>query len=279
MSIIRACRKVYPRSGRVIGFTLVELLVVIGIIAVLVSLLLPALNNAREQARSTQCLSNLKQIGAALQLYAQANNSWVVPLYRNYSTPKKKGYDVTSTFGPVAGFVPPATAGTACGAALLVVDGPMGNGANYLPNNDMFFCPNDEYRRPFRDPVSGWGPRWQTTLGNVDSQSYWHYYLPERYWDSTNGNAAYNAATTANNKLTLKAPAEKMLWTDQFVPVPPGTTAVTDLYKNFHKKGMNVLYLDGHAKFLHESNLVGYSKRFPTLAYQTVIIRAANESY
>jgi prepilin-type N-terminal cleavage/methylation domain-containing protein/prepilin-type processing-associated H-X9-DG protein len=272
-------RNLLPRRGRDQGFTLVELLVVIGIIAVLVSLLLPSLNNAREQARATQCLSNLKQIGAALQMYANANKGWVVPLYRNYATPRKNGPDVTSTFGPVAGFVAAGGPGTPNGAALLVVDGPQGNGANYLPNNDMFFCPNDEYRRPFRDPVTGWGPRTQTSLGNVDSQSYWHYYLPEKYWNSTTGVIAYNSPETSNNKLTLKGAAQKMCWTDQYIPVPPGTVAVTDLYKNFHKKGMNVLYLDGHAKFLHESNLIGYSKRFPTLAYQTVIIRAANESY
>lgn len=52
------------------GFTLIELLVVMGILATLIALLLPALSAARESARSTQCLSNLRQMAVAAQMYA-----------------------------------------------------------------------------------------------------------------------------------------------------------------------------------------------------------------
>ena len=60
------------------GFTLVELLVVVGIIAMLLAMLLPALNRARQQARQTQCLSNLHQIGLAFLEYV-ADNRGMLP--------------------------------------------------------------------------------------------------------------------------------------------------------------------------------------------------------
>ncbi len=56
------------------AFTLVELLVVITVIAILVALLLPALTRAKEHALMSKCLSNMRQIGLAVELYKQDNN-------------------------------------------------------------------------------------------------------------------------------------------------------------------------------------------------------------
>src|SRR5687768_7384126 len=85
LRVARVCNPCSKRNARVKnpcherGFSLVELLVVIGIIAILTALLMPALVKAREQAKSVQCQSNLRQVGVMLTIYANQWNGWVYP--------------------------------------------------------------------------------------------------------------------------------------------------------------------------------------------------------
>ena len=92
---------ILPPSSFRRGFSLVELLVVIGIIAVLIALLFPALRAARESARTVQCLSQLRQIGYAIQQYAIANRG-MIPNYsgrHEYPNDVQRAGDI-NWFGP-----------------------------------------------------------------------------------------------------------------------------------------------------------------------------------
>ena len=101
---------------RTSAFTLIELLIVISVIAILAGMLLPALNQARGRAKSSQCLSNLKQVATACVMYAQDYNGML-------TRPHLRGTYYWSN---------------------LMVDG------KYLPESDVVLCPEQKIKRPYK---------------------------------------------------------------------------------------------------------------------------------
>jgi len=161
------------------GFTLIELLVVMVIIALLVGLLLPALARAKEEARKTQCRSNLRQIGMAMFMYANDNGGYhpsyggssgdLTPGWINFGTWSSKwNHDNAMTTGqPQPWLRLPATPARPLGIGLLWAGG-------YLTSKgaQILYCPSDN-SGPRAAKNNGTGMPYYQVISYDNEEPFW----------------------------------------------------------------------------------------------------------
>ena len=232
------------------GFTLVERLVVIGIIALLISILLPSLNRAREQANRVKCASNLRQIGQGLQMYANENKGNFPRTYFKSGggiDASNKGFDQPNSFDPKGTGPGPVGENNVCASIFLLLK-------TQDLTSEVFICPSSQGER---DTFGNKTSQDRSNFTSIPMNLTYSYIVP---FPSV---AAMDAGFKLNYTLTSdfaiagdmnpgNAPAGTVGQQDAVGKVTSKSARkeMADGNSNNHNgDGQNVLYADGHVEF------------------------------
>ena|SRR6185437_14320903 len=204
------------------AFSLVELLVVIGLIAFLIGILLPVLSQARRQARTVQCLSNLRTIGQMLQIYEIENGGALYPL-------KDAGLGLGTNVAPHERW--PMKVFKIPG----VPNPPPYDPAAYKP----------QPYRPDRFPARPYTPPVLLCPADVDPYEAHTYVLNNHLADKGIKAGSSNFGPLSNSQVILAG--EKYSLQRDYYMEEKDFYRVVDPYRHGIKHGSNYLYLDGHA--------------------------------
>jgi prepilin-type processing-associated H-X9-DG protein/prepilin-type N-terminal cleavage/methylation domain-containing protein len=242
------------RAGFIPGFTLVELLVVVGIIAILIALLLPTLRKAREAADRTKCMSNLRQVGMVMQMYRSENRNMFFPA-GNHGYWDDPAGRALNPWHPLAywgvAYLPYATRTGA-------YDGRDAEGVTQ-PGREMWRCPSSG---PFRDPgysdqekqPCAFGLNWEVSGQNASkfrnaSELIVAHDAPEQLLD---GNGDWLTDYERAGPTTWFRRGQNLYqWRDPSFSWYIGASGVQEFYR--HNRWCNVLWLDGHVNGIYES--------------------------
>jgi len=236
------------RSQRKAGFTLVELLVVIGIIALLISILLPSLNRARETANRVKCASNLKQIGLAILLYSNENKG-AYPRTKA-STPTLTG--VTHFHTAVGHTAPDPFISDATDATNNVPQALFLLLRTQDITSEVFTCPSSNAEKD----TYGGGTNAAVNKSNfTDLLKNLSYSYQDPYPDANAIGAGFKLNNSISAEFAVGADINPgTTGTDDNVLLPTNTSSAKDMKfansNNHDGDGQNVLFGDGHVEFV-----------------------------